>query len=67
MFLKYKHPMCLGLTHLQIGELSLAQGLAETAFLNSIVVLWLPPERSVGGMFVLILLIKPGLNGAGDI
>lgn len=32
MFLKYKHPMCLGLTHLQIGVLSPAQGLAETAF-----------------------------------
>lgn len=40
--------------------------LAETAFLNSIVVLWLPPKRNVKGMFVLILLIKAGLDGVGE-
>lgn len=39
--------------------------LAVTAFLNSLVVLWLPRKRKVKGVFVLILLIKTGLAGVG--
>lgn len=59
--------MCLGLNHLQIGKMSLESCDVPKVWqkLNSIVVLWLPPERNVGVMFVLILLIKQGLDGVG--
>lgn len=59
--------MCLGLNHLQIGKMSLGSCDMPKVWqkLNSIVVLWLPPERNVGVMFVLILLIKQGLDRGG--
>lgn len=74
MSLKHNHPMCIGPKHLQMEELRLEScdlpnvtgSLAETAFLNPIVVLWLPSKRNVKGLFVLILLIKAGLDGLGE-